>query len=41
MWYAIVAFDAAADRGVVIVTNGSIGARGAVDAAAWAAVGAK
>ncbi|HUR20947.1 MAG TPA: serine hydrolase domain-containing protein, partial [Vicinamibacterales bacterium] len=26
MWYAIVAFDAAADRGVVIVTNGSMGA---------------
>ena len=25
MWYAIVAFDAAADRGVVIATNGSIG----------------
>jgi CubicO group peptidase (beta-lactamase class C family) len=38
MWYAIVAFDAAADRGVVIVTNGSIGAAQAVDAAAMAAI---
>jgi len=34
LWYAIVAFDPAADRGVVIVTNGSIGAGRAVDAAA-------
>jgi CubicO group peptidase (beta-lactamase class C family) len=41
MWYAIVAFDATADRGVVIVTNGSIGAQQAVDAAAMAAVRAK
>ncbi|HQX80588.1 MAG TPA: serine hydrolase domain-containing protein [Vicinamibacterales bacterium] len=37
-WYAIVAFDAAADRGVVIMTNGSIGAAQAVDAAAMAAI---
>ncbi len=37
-WYAIVAFDAAADRGVAIVTNGSIGAAQAVDAAAMAAI---
>jgi CubicO group peptidase (beta-lactamase class C family) len=36
MWYAIVAFDPAADRGVVIVTNGSIGAQTAVDAMAMA-----
>ena len=41
MWYAIVAFDASADRGVVIVTNGSIGARAAIDAAAWAAMEGK
>ena len=41
MWYAIVAFDPAADRGVVIVTNGSIGAAQAVDAVAMAAIGAK
>lgn len=34
MWYAVVAFDAARDRGVVLVTNGSINARGAIDAAA-------
>ena len=38
MWYAIVAFDAAADRGVVIVTNGSIAAAQAVDAVAMAAI---
>lgn len=41
MWYAIVAFDPAADRGVVIVTNGSIGAAQAVDAAAMAAIAGK
>ncbi len=41
LWYAIVAFDAAADRGVVIVTNGSIGAQLAVDAAAMATIGGK
>jgi CubicO group peptidase (beta-lactamase class C family) len=40
LWYAIVAFDPAADRGVVIVTNGGIGAARAVDAAALAALGA-
>ena len=40
-WYAIVAFDAAADRGVVIVTNGSIAAAQAVDAAAMAAIAGK
>jgi CubicO group peptidase (beta-lactamase class C family) len=34
MWYAIVAFDAEADWGVVIVTNGSIAAARAIDAAA-------
>jgi CubicO group peptidase (beta-lactamase class C family) len=41
MWYAIVAFDPAADRGVVIVTNGSIGAAQAVDAVAMATIGGK
>ena len=41
MWYAIVAFDAAADRGVVVVTNGSIGAAQAVDAVAMATLGGK
>jgi len=41
LWYAIVAFDAAADRGVVIVTNGSIGAAQAVDAVAMAAIRVK
>jgi D-alanyl-D-alanine carboxypeptidase len=34
MWYAIVAFNPAADRGVVIVTNGATVARPAIDAAA-------
>jgi CubicO group peptidase (beta-lactamase class C family) len=34
LWYAIVAFDPEADLGVVIVTNGSIGAQKAIDAAA-------
>jgi CubicO group peptidase (beta-lactamase class C family) len=34
LWYAIVAFDPEADLGVVIVTNGSIGAQKSVDAAA-------
>lgn len=34
MWYAIVLFDPAADRGVVLVTNGGIGAAKALDAAA-------
>lgn len=34
LWYAIVAFDPEADLGVVIVTNGSIGAAKAIDAAA-------
>ncbi|HYN07544.1 MAG TPA: serine hydrolase domain-containing protein [Vicinamibacterales bacterium] len=34
LWYAIVAFDAEADLGVVIVTNGSINAGKAIDAAA-------
>jgi CubicO group peptidase (beta-lactamase class C family) len=41
MWYAIVAFDPAADRGVALVTNGSINAGGLVDAAAMAAIGVK
>lgn len=41
LWYAIVAFDAAVDMGVVIVTNGSIGAAQAVDAVAMAAIGGK
>jgi CubicO group peptidase (beta-lactamase class C family) len=41
LWYAIVAFDAAVDKGVVIVTNGSIGAAQAVDAVAMAAIGGK
>ncbi len=39
LWYAIVAFDPAADRGVVVVTNGGMGAARAVDAAALAALG--
>lgn len=34
MWYAVVAFNAAADRGVVLVSNGSVNARAAMDAAA-------
>jgi CubicO group peptidase (beta-lactamase class C family) len=41
MWYAIVAFNPAADRGVVIVTNGSIAAAQAVDAVAMGIVGGK
>ena len=41
LWYAMVAFDPAADRGVVIVTNGSIGAQQAVDAMAMAIVQGK
>jgi hypothetical protein len=36
MWSAIVAFDPAADRGVVLITNGGIGAARALDAAAMA-----
>lgn len=40
LWYALVAFDPTADRGVVIVTNGGIGAAQAVDAAAMAALAA-
>ena len=35
MWYAIVAFNAAADTGVVLVTNGSINARVGLDALAF------
>ncbi len=38
MWYAIVAFDPAADTGVVLMTNGGIGAGPALDAAAMAAL---
>lgn len=38
MWYAIVAFDPAADRGVALVTNGGIGAAKVIDAAAMAAI---
>lgn len=38
MWYAIVAFNPAADRGVAMITNGSIGAAQAIDAAAMAAI---
>jgi len=41
LWYAIVAFDATADRGVVIVTNGSIAAAQAVDSVAMATIGGK
>jgi CubicO group peptidase (beta-lactamase class C family) len=41
MWYAIVVFDPGADRGVAIITNGSIGAAQAVDAAAMAVVRGK
>jgi len=41
LWYAIVAFDAAADRGVVVVTNGGIRAGQAVDAVAMATIGSK
>lgn len=39
LWYAIVAFDPAADRGVVLVTNGGIAAGKFIDAAAMAAIG--
>jgi CubicO group peptidase (beta-lactamase class C family) len=38
MWYAVVAFDPEADRGVVVVTNGGIAARAKVDAAVRAAL---
>jgi CubicO group peptidase (beta-lactamase class C family) len=41
MWYAIVAFDPDADRGVALVTNGPIEAAKLVDAAAMAAIGVK
>jgi CubicO group peptidase (beta-lactamase class C family) len=41
MWYAIVAFDPAADRGVALVTNGPIDAAKFVDAAAMALIGVK
>lgn len=33
LWYATVGFDSAADRGVAIMTNGSIAAQRAIDAA--------
>ena len=36
LWYAIVAFDPEADLGIVLVTNGSIAAARAIDAAAAA-----
>lgn len=39
LWYAIVAFDPGADRGVVIVTNGGISAAQAIDMAARAELG--
>jgi CubicO group peptidase (beta-lactamase class C family) len=35
MWYAIVAFNAETDKGVVLVTNGSINARTGLDALAF------
>ena len=35
LWYAIVAFNAAADKGVVLVSNGSINARKGLDALAF------
>ena len=35
LWYAIVAFNAATDKGVVLVTNGSINARLGLDALAF------
>jgi CubicO group peptidase (beta-lactamase class C family) len=41
MWYAIVAFEPESDRGVVIVTNGSIAAQRAVDALAMEIVKGK
>lgn len=34
LWYAIVAFEVEADKGVVLVTNGGIGAAQAIDGAA-------
>ncbi|MCR4374682.1 MAG: beta-lactamase family protein, partial [Acidobacteria bacterium] len=37
LWYAIVAFDPVADRGVALVSNGGIGAAKVIDAAAMAA----
>lgn len=33
LWYAALAFDPAGDRGVVLVTNGSIGAQAAIEGA--------
>ena len=41
MWYAIVAFNAAADQGVVLVTNGSINARAGLDALAFELISAR
>jgi hypothetical protein len=35
LWYAIVAFNAAADKGVVMITNGGITAGGTVDRLAF------
>jgi CubicO group peptidase (beta-lactamase class C family) len=35
MWYAILAFNPATDKGVVLVTNGSINARAGLDALAF------
>src|SRR6185436_14309996 len=35
MWYAILAFNADSDKGVVLVTNGSINARVGLDALAF------
>jgi D-alanyl-D-alanine carboxypeptidase len=35
MWYAIVAFNAAADKGVAVITNGGITAGGTVDRLAF------
>jgi hypothetical protein len=40
LWYAIVAFNAAADRGVVLISNGSINARAGLDALAFEIVAA-
>lgn len=41
MWYAIVGFNADADKGVVLVTNGSINARAGLDALAFELTGGR
>jgi CubicO group peptidase (beta-lactamase class C family) len=38
LWYAIVAFNAAADKGVALISNGSMTARAGLDALAFGVV---